>query len=169
VELTTLLAESHQPAPDIDALCGRWHIVKTSLGMWRKRREPTATYGRLPGSPVRLSDEIRYLGRGGQPGKLLGVDTQDPGDGRIFHWRGAGWFSRWLSSAWCFVDHDPEWRVWAVTYFTATPFTAAGLDIYSRTPDLDGATLAEIEARLGRIAPLAPILPTLFAPGQADS
>lgn len=169
MELSTLLAESAQPAPDIDALCGIWHIVRTSLGMWRKRGAPTVTYGRLPGSPVRLSDEIRYTGRGGRPGRLLGVDTQDAGDGRIFRWRGAGWFTRWLSSEWCFVDHDPAWRSWAVTYFTATPFTAAGLDIYSRTPALAGGLLDEIEARLGRIAPLAPLLPTLFAPGQTDS
>ena len=168
MELTTLLAESGQPAPDIDALCGRWHIVKTSLAMWRTRSSPTVTYARLPGDPARLTDEIRYLNRRGRPGRLLGVDTQHASDGRIFRWRGSGLLTRWLSSAWCFVDHDPEWRRWAVTYFTATPFTAAGLDIYARDPDLDAATLAEIEARLARIAPLAPLLDTLFAPGQKN-
>jgi hypothetical protein len=166
VDVSALLAESAQNAPDIDALCGRWHIVKTSLAIWRRRSNPTVTYARLPGEGVRLSDEIRYLGRRGRPGQLLGVDTQDAAEPRIFHWRGVGWVTRWLSSSWCFIDHDPDWRNWAVTCFSATPFTAAGLDIYARTPGLTGDTLAEIEARLGSIASLAPLLPNLFAPGQ---
>jgi hypothetical protein len=168
VDLSALLAESAQNTPDIDALCGRWHIVKTSLAIWRRRSAPTITYARLPGAGVRLSDEIRYLGRRGRSGQLLGVDTQDAAEPRIFHWRGAGWATRWLSSSWCFVDHDPDWRSWAATYFSATPFTAAGLDIYGRTPDLDADMLAEIEARLSRIAPLAPLIATLFRPGQKN-
>ena len=168
MDLSALLAESAQGAPDIEALCGRWHIVKTSLAIWRRRSAPTITYARLPGPGVRLSDEIRYLGRRGRPGQLLGVDTQDAAEPRIFHWRGAGCVTRWLTSSWCFVDHDPGWRIWAVTYFSATPFTAAGLDIYARTPDLAGDTLAAIEARLSRIAPLAPLLQRLFVPGQKN-
>jgi hypothetical protein len=163
-----MLAESPPTAPDIAALCGRWHIVKTSLAIWRRRSDPTVTYARLPGAGLRLSDEIRYLGRRGRPGRLLGVDTQDAAEPRIFHWRGARWPTRWLSRSWCFVDHDPEWRIWAVTCFSATPFTAAGLDIYARTPGLDAGTLAAIEARLSRIAPLAPLLQRLFVPGEKN-
>lgn len=166
MDLPTLLDSYPVAAPAIDELCGTWYIVKTTLAMWRERRNPTVAYARLPGGAVRLRDEINYLNRAGRPRRLLGIDTQDARDPRIFCWRGAAWYTRLLTSQWCFVDHDPAWQTWAVTYFSATLFTAAGLDIYSRTPTLAPATLAQIEARLAGDPHLGPLIAGLFAPSH---
>ena len=107
MDLPTLLDSYPVAAPAIDELCGTWYIVKTTLAMWRERRNPTVAYARLPGGAVRLRDEINYLNRAGRPRRLLGIDTQDARDPRIFCWRGAAWYTRLLTSQWCFVDHDP--------------------------------------------------------------
>jgi histidinol-phosphatase (PHP family) len=62
------------------------------------------------------------------------------------------------------VDHDPQCAEWAVTYFSATPFTKAGIDLYARTPTLSSGQSALILDRLQHHGFLREQTATLFTP-----
>lgn len=160
------------PAPgapfELEAFCGTWRIARTSLPFWRKRFGPTITYAPLPGSGSRrIDDDVRYFSAGGAERHVRGVDVQNLAQPRLFRWRGRPWYLRWTTSDWCVLDYDPACAAWAVTYFAATLFTPAGIDLYARDAEPEPAVVAEIEAKLAAHPALAAFVPRLFAPGPA--
>jgi len=166
------LLASYTLAPanfDLAAFCGTWYIVQTNLALWQRYTNPAITYTYLPGTGApQLFDVINYTKAGGKQGQITGIDHADKQHARLFHWRGDRWYTRWLTSHWCVFDHDPHCAEWAVTYFSATPFTKAGIDLYARTPTLSHAQSAMILARLQQHPFLREQTATLFTPQHPE-
>lgn len=124
----------------MDALAvGTWHIVESSLSLWRSRRQPTVTYGALTDGA--LIDVVAFQSRRGASRRIIGID-QPMSDGG-WRWRGVGVVTRFARSDWQFVAGDAD-DGWAVTAFARTPFTSAGIDLYfrDRHPSQDVVELA---------------------------
>lgn len=153
---------------DLAAFCGTWYIAQSNLALWRRHTNPTITYTRLPNGEQRLLDVVTYRQSNGQQGRIVGIDRVDARHERLFHWRGDRWYTRWLTSHWCVVDHDPHCAEWAVTYFSATPFTKAGIDLYARTPTLSNTQSTLILARLQQYPFLREQTATLFTPHHPE-
>ena len=153
-------------------LLGTWHVTHSSLPLWKGKCNVTITYQMLsPDSSgtMRMDDLVRYQAIGSEKVKTVhGVDTPTPGNPGAWDWRGKGWL-RIVSSHWeCLgfetaADDNP----WLVTYFAKTPFTPAGIDIYSRSPaglpqplidailtTLQGLGVEEITQLAGSIFPI---------------
>lgn len=164
----TALLASYTLSPDhfdIATFCGTWYITQSNLALWQRFTNPAITYTRLPGTGApQLLDVVTYRKSNGEQGRITGIDRVDTGHERLFHWRGDRWYTRWLTSHWCIVDHDPHCAEWAVTYFSATPFTKVGIDLYARTPALSSEQSALILARLQQHPFLREQTATLFTP-----
>lgn len=106
---------------------GTWHIVESSLSLWRSRPGPTVTYAELPGGS--LIDVVAFRSRRGATRRIIGIDQRMP-DGE-WRWRGIGPITRLARSDWRFIAGDSA-EGWAVTAFARTPFTSAGIDLYFR-------------------------------------
>ncbi|KAF4593627.1 hypothetical protein EYR40_008415 [Pleurotus pulmonarius] len=133
--------------PEVAFLEGTWHVIYSTLPMWRSKRNVRITYtsisgtGTGDGGPQRIDDLVTYQSIGSEKVQSVrGVDTAVTGggvDGWAWHWRGKGWLMI-ASSRWEVLGYGPgdeeEGEKWAVTYFAKTLFTPAGLDIYSRSP-----------------------------------
>lgn len=144
---------------DPRVVAGTWYVTRTSLPLWRRLDNPSVTYAPLPGGQV--VDTVRAAAAG-RPRLIVGLD-RPLGDGR-FEWRGLSFPTRFTPSRWEVLAHDPQAQTWAVTVFARTPFTPAGLDVYTRAPRL----LPDLEPPLLRLLetlPQAqPFVPRLFAP-----
>ncbi|RDW68352.1 hypothetical protein BP5796_09009 [Coleophoma crateriformis] len=124
-------------APPLEWLQGTWSVTHSTLPMWRKAKNVRITYKIIPPSSpdglACLDDEVcseptaRTLLP--QPKSIKGIDTPDGAGG--WNWRGKGWLkiatSQWEVLGWGEKGDEK----WAVTYFAASMFTPAGLDIYS--------------------------------------
>ncbi|MGH3493469.1 MAG: hypothetical protein ACRDRL_19685 [Sciscionella sp.] len=163
--LEAVLAGVGDRAVDLDALCGTWHVVRSTLPLWRARSDVTISYSSLPdGQTARLDDVVAY---GSTRRKtIIGVDSQDAKHPRLFHWRGTGLLSRLASSDWVLVGNDENYRQWALSYFSRTLFTPAGMDVYARNESADDATVASIVDTYTGIGPIAELVPLLFIPGS---
>ncbi|KAG9095385.1 hypothetical protein FS749_010543 [Ceratobasidium sp. UAMH 11750] len=148
---------------DIDKFMGKWHVVQSTLPLWKSRCDVTITYTPLvsaapsttPDSdPIRFDDIVEYRSRSSSPGssrsKVVGVDTLQPAPSGApegyrpaasYHWRGKG-LLKIASSQWQVLGYD-ERAGWAVTYFSKTLFTPAGLDVYVRDPGAVGKELVD--------------------------
>ncbi|ELU42990.1 TrfA domain-containing protein [Rhizoctonia solani AG-1 IA] len=114
----------------------------------QSRSDVTITYSPLLVSPssttIKFDDVVEYRSRsspGSPKSRVVGVDTlvatpHDAPEGYVsavsYHWRGKGWLMI-ATSKWQVLGYDPD-QGWAVTYFSKTLFTPAGLDIYARDP-----------------------------------
>ncbi|MGI8540022.1 MAG: hypothetical protein ACR2N0_09630 [Rubrobacteraceae bacterium] len=160
-------AKSRLGEVDVHKMLGVWYVVRTNLDFWRTRKNPSVTYTLIEEEPrVRLRDTVRYGSLGEPPRKIIGVDEQNPHLSSLFLWRGSGLFTRFLESGWFLLGHDEEYSEWAVTYFSKTPFTDAGMDIYARKPFLSGGKVAEIAAGMSDNEHLERQAGTLFAPAH---
>ncbi len=148
-------------------MLGVWYIVRTNLDFWRTRKNPSVTYTPIEHAPrMKPRDTVRYGPAGKPPRKIPGVDTRDPDLSSRFLWRGSGPLTRFLKSRWFFLDHDEEYAEWAVTYFSKTPFTDAGIDIYAREPHLSEGKVAEIIAQMSDNELLERQAGKLFSPAH---
>lgn len=156
---------------DQAALSGRWYIIETSLPFWQHRRTPTITYTqqRCKGQP-RLLDQVRYLNAAGQRKQIVGYDYALEADSLAkqghFNWVAQPWYLFFLKSQWGVVAHDLDYSEWAVTYFSKTLFTAAGIDIYSRQPFLASHTRQQIIEHISPIDALQPHIENLYLTNQ---
>ncbi|KAF8305157.1 hypothetical protein DL93DRAFT_371183 [Clavulina sp. PMI_390] len=138
---------------DIDKFMGKWHVLHSSLPLWKNKKDVTITYTPLgsvdPSStpsddPIRFNDIVEYRSASSTSSppstrsRIEGIDTlqpppKDAPDGyrpaASYKWRGKGWLMI-ASSKWQVLGYGDDW---AVTYFSATLFTPAGIDIYSRS------------------------------------
>lgn len=141
-------------------LTGTWWVVRTSLPLWRRRTDPSITYGPLPDGQV--SDTVRYRSRGRER-TIEGVDRWLDDEPGVIEWRGTGLLTRWATSRWSVLEYDEPWMV---IHFSRTPFTPAGVDILWREPIPEAVAVAVVEARLADLPQAAPFVPKLFAPGH---
>ncbi|GAA5869117.1 hypothetical protein JCM1840_000474 [Sporobolomyces johnsonii] len=159
----------HQPDtshPDLapstvpyDRLMGHWHVVASTLPLWRGKANVTISYDPIAGEPVTTFDDTVRFTYAGKKRKweVKGVDRLEEGvdgNGARWKWRGKG-LLKISTSHWPLLGYSlrspssqpsrpssspsspssaasPEW---AITYFSSTLFTPAGLDIYSRGPN----------------------------------
>lgn len=149
---------------DVWKMLGVWYVARTNLDFWRTRMNPSVTYTLVEETPrVKLRDTVRYGPLGKPPRKIRGFDEQNPHLSSLFLWRGSG-LIRPLMSGWFVLGHDEEYAEWAVTYFAKTPFTEAGMDVYSREPRLSEGKVAEIVAGMSDNEHLERHARTLFSP-----
>lgn len=144
-------------------LTGTWFVARTTLGMWRTWDQPSITYAPLPTGQI--VDTVRAT-RGRQQRLIIGIDTPQAAPA-TFEWRGVTPLTRWATSRWQVVAHDPEATDWLVTLFERTPFTASGLDICTRLPYLLPDLEHPLLALLGERPDLAPFVEQLFSPRQS--
>ncbi|KAJ7161428.1 hypothetical protein C8R43DRAFT_880929 [Mycena crocata] len=151
----TTTARLLPPGSDIENvpyadLLGTWHVVASTLPMWKDKKNVKITYSTIPGEPAATMDDlVSYEKRSAKPGAapstVKGIDRLEEGATGRWKWRGKGLLMI-ASSRWSLLgfhvtsptaqgnpaSEDPEW---VVTYFASTLFTPAGLDIYSRSKD----------------------------------
>ncbi|GAA5864246.1 hypothetical protein JCM8547_001306 [Rhodosporidiobolus lusitaniae] len=150
-----------------DRLLGRWHVIASTLPLWKDKRDVTITYMAIIGeAETTFDDLVEYASQTAKPGskrsKVEGVDTLQTdveGNGARWKWRGKGLLKP-ITSHWQLLGHslpspatpsafssvEPEW---AVTYFSSTLFTSAGLDFYARDPTtVSDEKVAEIVRKL---------------------
>ncbi|KAJ6621215.1 hypothetical protein B0H10DRAFT_2019254 [Mycena sp. CBHHK59/15] len=128
-------------------LLGTWHVVASTLPLWKDKKNVRITYSAMPNEPETTMDDVvsyqmRSAKPGGAPSTVKGVDRLEKGASARWKWRGKGLLmiatSRWqllglhARSPQDVDSSDPEW---VVTYFASTLFTPTGLDIYSRHKD----------------------------------
>jgi hypothetical protein len=155
---------SDQPPLTAAQLIGTWHVTHSTLPMWRKNRNISITYTPLPaapGSPDRLNDLVNYQSlTSSKVQTMKGVDTlSSDGGGSVWNWRGKGILmlvgSQWEILGWGEeeeADATGRKNVWAVTYFSKTLFTPAGIDFYSRDArGLQEATMQGLREALGKL------------------
>ncbi|GHJ83997.1 hypothetical protein NliqN6_0399 [Naganishia liquefaciens] len=128
---------------ELDKFLGAWHVVWSTLPLWKDKKDVCITYSAMAedstGRP-RLDDLVEYRKQSASsdsiPSTVKGIDVLDNShNGATFNWRGKGWL-KIASSHWQFLGYDQESSEpqWAVTFFSKTLFTPAGLDIYMRQP-----------------------------------
>jgi len=154
---------------DAKKMCGAWYVVESNLDVWNPKSSricPVVLYQWMEPSeeekkkcessgkplPVRVRDVTEFRTgtleeQSAECSYYLGIDTQHPTNPSQWRWRGTGKLFA-LSSDWQMVLHDVDYAEWAVTIFSATAFTKAGFDIYSRTPTLSAERLEQIHRRI---------------------
>ncbi|WP_162596284.1 hypothetical protein [Methylobacterium sp. 17Sr1-1] len=120
-----------------DLAQGTWYIVRSTLGLWRNQAG-AISYCMLPDGSV--GDFVTVQKTNGS-NHIIGVDRPIDQEGWQWQWRGVQPLTILLRSRWCFVAGDAE-AGWAVTLFDKTIFTAAGIDVYCRTPTIGARALA---------------------------
>ncbi|MCP4441101.1 MAG: lipocalin family protein [Aureispira sp.] len=129
---------------ELPKLEGTWHILATNFPMWLKgnRTQPTLNYSSTThkGQKV-LLDQVKFL-KNGKPKTITGYDYFEDTSHTKFTWQGKGLLSL-FKSRWhiALMSKNHEW---AVIIFQKTLFTPAGIDIISKSPDLDARLLNKI-------------------------
>jgi len=134
---------------NIVGFMGKWYVVHSTLPLWKNKKDVTITYtlpeSLEPSQPpafelLRFDDIVQYrsatASSSSNPWTVQGVDTLLRPDapqssfkpGASFRWRGKG-LLKITSSRWQVLGYGDGW---AVTFFSKTIFTPAGIDIYSR-------------------------------------
>ncbi|KAJ7293727.1 hypothetical protein C8J57DRAFT_1491095 [Mycena rebaudengoi] len=157
-------------------LLGTWHVVASTLPLWKNKKNVRITYSAVPDEPATTFDDHESTGwktgrRRAGNGALASIFPAPEAEILAVR-RGKGLLmiasSRWQllgfhvspSSTEAQSD-EPEW---AVTYFASTLFTPAGLDIYSRTKD--GLSDAFVEALIADIGALGGEVASMIKDGR---
>ncbi|KAL1411531.1 hypothetical protein Q8F55_002492 [Vanrija albida] len=137
---------------------GTWSVVWSTLPMWKV--DVTIKYTPLSeGDYNKFESDVSYSPRkGGSVSRVVGVERLSPGtNGATFDWRGNGWLvlitSHWEVLGYGVETVDGAEVEWAVTSFSKTLFTPAGLDLYLRAKT-DTPVSAEVrKAVIERVVP----------------
>eukprot|EP00026_Physarum_polycephalum_P016826 Phypoly_transcript_17839.p1 GENE.Phypoly_transcript_17839~~Phypoly_transcript_17839.p1 ORF type:complete len:185 (-),score=25.40 Phypoly_transcript_17839:102-656(-) len=133
------LQKEHVP---YDKFMGSWFVVWSTLPLWKGKKDVKITYTPLASNSVGalIDDLVEYRKASApstsSPSTVRGIDTRDDSaNGATWNWRGKGLLMI-ASSHWEIIGYDTESEdpEWAVTHFSKTLFTPAGLDIYMRQP-----------------------------------
>ena len=130
--------------------------------MWKSKRNVTITYKSLPpstSSPAqdgfeKLDDLVSYQTLSSDKVKTMaGIDTANGKDTGSWGWRGKGMLTL-ITSHWEILGYGESEgeHQFAVTYFSKTLFTPAGVDVYSRKKEgLPEAVLAAVKEALAGV------------------
>ena len=129
-------------------IIGTWFIIGSNFPMWLKgdKQSPSFTYTQTQhkGKTV-LLDKVKYVKKG-KTKTITGYDRLNEKKQNAFIWRGKGLLAI-AKSNWEIKLMDPQGS-WAVIWFSKTLFTPEGIDIISRRPQLDEATLLLIKNKI---------------------
>lgn len=153
---STSTRQTNYPPPTIDHLIGTWHVIYSSLPLWKSKRNVTITYKALEPTAAhhnqeavsRLDDTVSYQTLTSDKIKTVhGIDTASGPGADIWDWRGTGWL-KLASSHWEVIGYGQNsGEAWGVTYFASTLFTPAGIDIMSKSKKgISAETLSGIKA-----------------------
>ena len=129
--------------------------------MWLKgdKVNPTLNYTLIQRKgKEQLLDVVKYTQNGKQKTRT-GYDTMSPINPRAFTWRGKGLLGLITSN--CQIRLIDPAGQWAVSWFSATPFTPEGAEIISRNPTLDATTVDTIKQAMRKDSLLAKFADTL--------
>lgn len=133
----------------VDWLAGKWTVQATNFPMWLKgdKLRPTFTY--TPLEDGRLLDEVQYQRKAdNRLETITGYDQYDSETGG-FVWRGKGLLTV-ARSKWRVLD-VAETGFMAVIEFDKTLFTAAGMDVITRSSEFNPTMLQYAEAALSAL------------------
>ncbi|OCF40372.1 hypothetical protein I317_05807 [Kwoniella heveanensis CBS 569] len=120
---------------------GRWGVAWSTLPMWKVdvsiTYTPVADQSKIN---TTFDDLVEYrkvsAADDSKPSTVKGVDTLTPGsNGATFDWKGSSYLF-FVHSHWEVLGYGKDeinGLEWAVTFFSKTLFTPAGIDIYLRT------------------------------------
>ncbi|KAK8864435.1 hypothetical protein IAR55_001684 [Kwoniella newhampshirensis] len=122
---------------------GKWGVVWSTLPMWKDKKDVTITYTPVADQSkinTTFDDIVEYRKRsaaeGSKPSTVKGVDTLSTGsNGATFDWKGSSYLF-FVHSHWevlGYGENEEHGLEWAVTFFSKTLFTPAGIDIYLRS------------------------------------
>ncbi|WVW83948.1 hypothetical protein I302_105971 [Kwoniella bestiolae CBS 10118] len=124
---------------------GKWGVAWSTLPMWKGKKDVTITYTPIPGTTdhTKFEDLVEYrkesASEGSKPSTVKGVDTLTPGaNAATFDWKGSSYLF-FVHSHWEVLGYgkdEVDGLEWAVTFFSKTLFTPAGIDIYLRSSSL---------------------------------
>jgi hypothetical protein len=135
---------------DAQALMGDWYVVRTTLDFWDTRTDPLLRYSPLPPDETgaaRWTDTVHFR-KNGKAKSVSGVDTKSRTRAGHFQWQGRGLLAS-MTSQCSIVALDPE-GMWAVSWFSATLATPAGMDILVRELPARPEWIAAAEAQIAR-------------------
>ncbi|KAK6910043.1 hypothetical protein I203_104072 [Kwoniella mangroviensis CBS 8507] len=122
---------------------GKWGVAWSTLPMWKGKKDVTITYTPIAGTEnhTKFEDLVEYkkesAAEGSKPSTVKGVDTLTTGaNAATFDWKGSSYLF-FVHSHWevlGFGKDEINGLEWAVTFFSKTLFTPAGIDIYLRSP-----------------------------------
>jgi len=153
---------------DIDKFIGKWWVTHSTLPMWKNKKDVSISYKIIQAAPLKLNDLVEYRSEkassSSAPSAVHGVSSlrtrpqQLHEHGAYFQWRGAGLLKP-LTSKWQVIGYNHD-KGWAVTYFEATWFTPAGMDIYCRNKDglgddFENVIIKEVQKLEGKAGELA--------------
>ncbi|RSH87331.1 hypothetical protein EHS25_003240 [Saitozyma podzolica] len=145
---------------------GTWNVAWSTLPMWKDKKNVNIHYVSLTDEsrPTKFESTVSYIKQSqpdtASPSTVRGVEALTPGtNGATFDWRGRNWLF-FVHSHWEVLGYgdDQAGLEWAVTFFSKTLFTPAGIDIYvrpSRQSDTADVVPPPQDARnelVGRIA-----------------
>ncbi|KAF8335699.1 uncharacterized protein EI90DRAFT_3171838 [Cantharellus anzutake] len=143
---------------NLSEFMGKWYVLHSTLPLWKNKKDVAITYSpKEPSQWLQFDDTVEYRSESAasssKPWTIRGVDVlvgpTDPGrfvPGASFQWRGKGLLV-FSSSSWQVLGYGDGW---AVTFFSKTLFTPAGIDIYSRDKDLTRDLYDEIMLGLSK-------------------
>ncbi|WWC89299.1 uncharacterized protein L201_004220 [Kwoniella dendrophila CBS 6074] len=121
---------------------GKWGVAWSTLPMWKGKKDVTITYTPIAGTDkyTKFEDLVEYKKESAtedsKPSTVKGVDTLTPGtNAATFDWQGSSYLF-FVHSHWEVLGYgkdEANGLEWAVTFFSRTLFTPAGIDIYLRT------------------------------------
>ncbi|WVQ67618.1 uncharacterized protein L199_005821 [Kwoniella botswanensis] len=112
---------------------GKWGVAWSTLPMWKGKKAGAENH-------TKFEDLVEYrkesAAEGSKPSTVKGVDTLTTGaNAATFDWKGSSYLF-FVHSHWevlGFGKDEINGLEWAVTFFSKTLFTPAGIDIYLRS------------------------------------
>ncbi|ORY33978.1 hypothetical protein BCR39DRAFT_518005 [Naematelia encephala] len=138
-------------------LMGKWGVTWSTLPMWKDKKDVVITYDPVAAETridTTFDSTVEYrktsAAANSKPSTVRGSETLSTGaNGATFDWRGKSYLF-FVTSHWEILGYgkdDSNGLDWAVTFFSKTLFTPAGIDIYIRASP--SATVpASTEARI---------------------
>ncbi|WVQ99434.1 hypothetical protein IAU59_006569 [Kwoniella sp. CBS 9459] len=122
---------------------GRWGVAWSTLPMWKDKKDVSITYTPVADQSkinTTFDDLVEYsklsAADDSKTSTVKGVDTLTPNsNGATFDWKGSSYLF-FVHSHWEVLGYGKDeinGLEWAVTFFSKTLFTPAGIDIYLRT------------------------------------
>ncbi|WVQ72471.1 hypothetical protein IAR50_002023 [Cryptococcus sp. DSM 104548] len=135
----TTLTEGGPEGFDRSWFMGKWGIAWSTLPMWKDKKDVTLTYTPLPGisGATKFQDLLEYRKVNSEKvDTVKGIDTLTASgpNAATFDWKGSGWLF-FVHSHWEVLGYgsdESSGLEWAVTFFSKTVFSAAGIDVYVR-------------------------------------
>lgn len=114
---------------------GQWHVLHSTLPMWKKSRNVSITYTPLDTQPGAWDNLVTYQPISSDKQKTVrGIESPHPDVPAKWKWRGKGML-KIASSEWEVLGWGEDEGGWMVIWFEKTLFTPEGMDLLGRRKD----------------------------------